>query len=92
MVTNSDKKVYDGTPLTNSGITVGGKGLAENQKVADEVKANGSQTEIGQSKNTLNMRLEDVVILDTQSRLFRQQFLFRDSGGNQNVHHGQLHM
>ena len=52
-----DEKVYDGEPLTNDEVTVGGDGFAEGEGAT--YKVTGSQTEVGSSPNefsyTLNM-------------------------------------
>ena len=44
----SDSKTYDGTPLTNDGVTA--EGFVEGEGVTTHV--NGSQTDAGSSKNT----------------------------------------
>ena len=46
----SDSKVYDGTPLTNDTVTVGGDGFAKDEGVTYDFT--GSQTDVGESKNT----------------------------------------
>lgn len=48
----NDSKVYDGTPLTNSEITVGGDGFANGEGATYEVT--GTQTTAGTSDNTFN--------------------------------------
>ena len=47
----SDSKVYDGTPLTNDTVTVGGDGFVEGQ--VKEIKATGSVTNAGSVANTI---------------------------------------
>lgn len=51
----TDSKAYDGTPLTNSNITVGGDGFAEGEGAAYVVT--GSQTVAGTSDNTFTYTL-----------------------------------
>jgi len=51
----SDSKVYDGTPLTNSEVTVGGDGFVANEGASYTVT--GSQTEVGASQNTFTYSL-----------------------------------
>ena len=51
----TDSKAYDGTPLTNSNITVGGDGFAEGEGAAYDVT--GSQTVAGTSDNTFTYTL-----------------------------------
>ena len=51
----SDEKAYDGTPLTNSEITVGGDGFANGDGATYEVT--GTQTTAGTSDNTFNYTL-----------------------------------
>ena len=46
----SDEKVYDGTALTNETVTVGGDGFAKDEGVTCDFT--GSQTDVGESKNT----------------------------------------
>ena len=47
-----DNKTYDGTPLTNSKVTVGGDKFADGEGATYDVT--GSQTEVGTSKNTFS--------------------------------------
>ena len=49
--TGSAEKKYDGTPLTESTVTI--EGLVEGESVT--LKATGSQTEVGDSKNTYSI-------------------------------------
>ena len=51
----TDDKVYDGTPLTNSTVTVTGDGFADNEGAAYNVT--GSQTDAGSSDNTFDYTL-----------------------------------
>ena len=53
----SDEKVYDGTPLTNSEITVSGDGFAKGEGAAYDVT--GSQLDAGNSRNTFTYTLND---------------------------------
>ena len=48
LISASDSKTYDGTPLTNDGVTA--EGFVEGEGVTTHV--NGSQTDAGSSKNT----------------------------------------
>lgn len=50
---NSATKVYDATPLTNSGYTVGGAGLPTTFAATATVAISGSQTNVGSSANTV---------------------------------------
>lgn len=47
----SDQKVYDGNPLTNNSVTVGGDGFATGEGTTYTVS--GSQTDVGKSENIL---------------------------------------
>ena len=52
----SDSKVYDGTALTNDKVTVGGAdGFADGEGATYDVT--GSQTDVGESKNTFTYKL-----------------------------------
>ena len=51
----ADSKEFDGTPLTNDTVTVGGDGFAANEGAAYNVT--GSQTYVGSSKNTFEYTL-----------------------------------
>ena len=52
----SDSKVYDGTPLTNGNVTVGGKdGFAKGEGATYNVT--GTQTKVGEGKNTFTYTL-----------------------------------
>lgn len=53
----TDSKTYDGTPLTNSNVTVGGDGFANGEGATYEV--NGTQTTAGTSDNTFTYTLND---------------------------------
>ncbi|MBO5140743.1 MAG: hypothetical protein J6B76_08850, partial [Peptococcaceae bacterium] len=53
----TDSKVYDGTALTNDKVTVGGDGFAAGEGAAYDVT--GSQTVVGNSKNTFTYTLKD---------------------------------
>ena len=57
LTSGSDKKVYDGEPLTNDKITVTGDDFVEGEGVTCEVT--GSQTEVGSSKNTFTYRFNE---------------------------------
>ena len=50
-------KPYDGTPLTNDKVTVGGQGFVEGQGAT--YKVTGSQTVVGKSANTFTYTLND---------------------------------
>ena len=49
----TDSKTYDGKPLTNDNVAVGGDGFAEGEGAVYNVT--GSQTEVGKSDNTFTM-------------------------------------
>ena len=53
----SDKKVYDGNALTNDTVTVGGDGFAKNEGATYNVT--GTQTNVGESKNTFSYTLNE---------------------------------
>ena len=54
----SDKKVYDGTALTNGAVTVGGAdGFADGEGAAYDVT--GTQTNVGKSNNTFTYTLNE---------------------------------
>ncbi len=53
----SDSKPYDGTPLTNNQVTVGGKGFVEGQGATYNVT--GGQTLVGSSNNTFDYTLNN---------------------------------
>ena len=57
MISATDTKVYDGTPLTNDTITVTGDGFIEGEGATYQVT--GSQTVAGSSKNTFTYSLND---------------------------------
>ncbi len=52
-----DRKVYDGTALTNDEVTVGGDGFATGEGASYEVT--GTQTLVGSSANTFSYTLND---------------------------------
>ena len=52
-----DKKVYDGTALTNGEVTVGGDGFATGEGATYDVT--GTQTEVGESENTFTYTLNE---------------------------------
>ena len=57
-LTSSDaEKVYDGTALTNGTVTVSGEGFVEGEGATYNVT--GSQTDVGESKNTFSYKLND---------------------------------
>ena len=53
----SDEKVYDGNALTNDTVTVGGEGFVG--KEGATYKVTGTQTNVGESKNTFTYELKD---------------------------------
>ena len=53
----SDKKVYDGNALTNDTVTVGGDGFAKDEGATYNVT--GTQTNVGESKNTFSYTLNE---------------------------------
>lgn len=55
LTSGGGEKVYDGTPLTNGTVTVGGDGFAEGEGAAYNVT--GSQTDAGFSDNTFTYTL-----------------------------------
>lgn len=57
LTSGSAEKVYDGTPLTNDEITVGGDGFVEGQGAAYDVT--GSCTLVGTSKNCFTYELNE---------------------------------
>ena len=50
-------KPYDGTPLTNDQVTVGGEGFVEGEGASYEVT--GTQTEVGNSANSFEYKLNE---------------------------------
>lgn len=52
LTTGSDEKTYDGTPLTKAGVTVSGDEFVDGE--VSDIKATGSRTDAGTSKNTLS--------------------------------------
>ncbi|WP_417027591.1 MBG domain-containing protein [Baileyella intestinalis] len=52
LTTGSDEKTYDGTPLTKDGVTVSGDKFVDGE--VSDIKATGSRTDAGTSKNTLS--------------------------------------
>ena len=57
LTSSSDKKVYDGNALTNDTVTVGGDGFAKDEGATYNVT--GSQTDVGESKNTFTYTLNE---------------------------------
>ena len=58
LMTSADgEKVYDGTPLTNSTVTVTGDGFAENEGATCTVT--GSQLDVGRSPNSFTYELNE---------------------------------
>lgn len=57
MTSADDEKVYDGTPLTNSTVTVTGDGFAEGEGAAYTVT--GSQLDVGSSNNSFTYELNE---------------------------------
>ena len=57
LTSSSDKKVYDGNALTNDTVTVGGDGFAKNEGATYNVT--GTQTNVGESKNTFSYTLNE---------------------------------
>ena len=53
----SDKKVYDGNALTKKEVTVGGDGFAKDEGATYNVT--GTQTNVGESKNTFSYTLNE---------------------------------
>ena len=58
----SDRKVYDGTALTNDEVTVSGDGFAEGEGATYEVT--GTQTLAGESENTFTYTLDEATKAD----------------------------
>ena len=52
-----DEKSYDGTPLTNDEVTIGGEGFAEGEGATFDVT--GTQTLVGSSENTFSYTLNE---------------------------------
>ena len=57
LISKSDTKVYDGTPLTAHEVAVGGDGFADGEGAV--VTYSGSQTTVGVSENTFTYTLND---------------------------------
>ena len=57
MTSATDSKVYDGTALTNSNVTVTGDGFATGEGATYDVT--GTQTLVGSSENTFTYKLND---------------------------------
>lgn len=57
LTSGSDAKIYDGTPLTNDDVTVGGDGFARGEGATYDVT--GSQTIVGNSDNSFSYTLND---------------------------------
>ncbi len=53
----TDEKVYDGQPLTNNNVTVGGDGFAENEGATYNVT--GTITDVGETENTFTYTLNN---------------------------------
>ena len=68
ITTASDEKIFDGTPLTNPQYTIGGDGLLEGHQFAEELMAQGSQTEVGLSENFLNVSADQIRIVDQDGK------------------------
>lgn len=60
----SDQKEYDGTPLTNHNVTVGGDGFAEKDANLVAFNVTGSQTLVGISPNTFDYVLTNRQLSD----------------------------
>ena len=56
LTSESDSKTYDGTPLTNSTVTVCGDGFVEGE--VSDIKATGSQMYVGSSDNDITYKKE----------------------------------
>ena len=56
LTSESDSKTYDGTPLTNSKVTVCGDGFVEGE--VSDIKATGSQMYVGSSDNDITYKKE----------------------------------
>ena len=69
VTTATKEKPYDGTPLENgeSELIIGGKGLVNNHHIA--VVFTGSQTEVGQSPNSIADGIEGIKILDANNNV-----------------------
>ena len=57
LISASDEKEYDGTPLTNDGITVGGDGFVAGEGAMYTVT--GSQTVVGSGDNEFTYELNN---------------------------------
>ena len=57
LTSGSDKKVYDGEPLTKDEVNITGDGFVKGEGVT--CKVTGSQTEVGSSKNTFTYRFNE---------------------------------
>ena len=57
LTSGSGEKVYDGTALTNGEVTVSGDGFVKGQGAAYDVT--GTQTNVGESKNTFSYTLNE---------------------------------
>lgn len=55
----SDQKQYDGTPLTNDSVTYDASRILNND--IHDIKATGSQTDVGVSDNTISYKIENNV-------------------------------
>ena len=56
----SATKVYDGTPLVNDQVTVSREGFIKSD-LAEDVHATGTQTEVGNSNNTISYKFKEGV-------------------------------
>lgn len=72
LITDSNEKVYDGTPLTDSGWDLRGD-LAVGHKA--EVEFRGTRTNVGETENTATLRIVDVLGTDvTEEYQIRYEF------------------
>ena len=53
LTSGSASKEYDGKPLTNPEVTVGGKGFVEGEVEKESIKATGTITDVGTTVNTI---------------------------------------
>lgn len=78
----SAKKVFNGTPLINTTYTHAFTNTELGSLYSVQVSVNGSQTEVGQSQNTIG----DVVILDVLGRDVTHNFEIRKNHGTLKVY------
>ena len=57
LTSESDKKVYDGTPLTKPGVTVAGDGFVDGEVL--NISATGTITDVGKAPNTIETSYSD---------------------------------